>query len=69
MFARPEGSLRQRERPAGAPKAIRILGGYGNREGYPVERYPLDIRIAQRHEGAGEIQRLPLLRARGRHEM
>ena len=43
-------------------EAMRIHGGYGYLEDYPVERYYRDARITQIYEGSSEIQRLLIAR-------
>ncbi|MDQ7828398.1 MAG: acyl-CoA dehydrogenase [Armatimonadota bacterium] len=43
-------------------RAVRLFGGYGYIEDYPVERYYRDAKITEIYEGTSEIQRLVISR-------
>jgi len=43
-------------------RAVRLFGGYGYIEDYPVERYFRDAQITEIYEGTSEIQRLVISR-------
>jgi alkylation response protein AidB-like acyl-CoA dehydrogenase len=43
-------------------RAVRLFGGYGYLEDYPVERYFRDAQITEIYEGTSEIQRLVISR-------
>ncbi len=43
--------------------AVRVLGGYGYNQDYPVERYMREARITQIFEGTNQIQRLVIGRS------
>ena len=44
-------------------EAIQILGGYGYKKEFPVERYYRDAKITEIYEGTSEIQRLVIARS------